>query len=550
MEFSSPLATMQPQAPRCGTFGESNLCWQYAYEKQGHALASTNFNCGFNFEALSVKEARMDYFNHKPVRGSSPTSTLVADLSQNLLIDQRNPTPRRALFSSLPFSRCIDRASSTTPPIPSSSPGPGNDPMDISPLPHKAPFIPRTTITTLGGTGGLSATDERLAEANKPSLLPACMPARRKSSLSRPTLRKGFSTTAVTISSAIGETRPPSFSFAPELPEPTTLFAVTEGLTSSPSPEKRPQSANSPLPSLMFPPKLKPPLPGLMRQFRSGSPGSGHVRKISAPSQRPRKQFRRSLSMTDNPADIMKENKATYCSGLDPIKDIEDGPQLQLPHFRSEDETVPRITKETMVEVLDGKYCHRFDRSIIIDCRFEYEYEGGHIDGAVNFNSKEALAKDLFEINNSCKPQNALLILHCEYSAHRAPIMAQFVRHRDRATNADCYPALTYPELYILDGGYSSFFSDHRLRCTPQEYVTMKEKEHLQARRRGLGRVKQERQKLNRAQTFAFGQHEREADNSPLAAERHCGSILMAVDTISIDPLDLRPAQSRRMASY
>ena len=27
-----------------------------------------------------------------------------------------------------------------TPPIPSSSPGPGNDSMDISPLPHKAPF--------------------------------------------------------------------------------------------------------------------------------------------------------------------------------------------------------------------------------------------------------------------------------------------------------------------------------------------------------------------------------------------------------------------------
>ena len=127
--------------------------------------------------------------------------------------------------------------------------------------------------------------------------------------------------------------------------------------------------------------------------------------------------------MTDNPADIMKENKATYCSELDPIMDIDDGPQLQLPHFRSEDETVPRITKQTMVDVLDGKYCHCFDRSIIIDCRFEYEYEGGHIDGAINFNSKEALAKDLFENDSSCKSPKALLILHCEYSAHRAPIM-------------------------------------------------------------------------------------------------------------------------------
>lgn len=79
----------------------------------------------------------------------------------------------------------------------------------------------------------------------------------------------------------------------------------------------------------------------------------------------------------------------------------------------------------------------------------------------------------------------------------------------------------------------------------------MKEKEHLQARRRGLGRVKQERQKLNRAQTFAFGQHARESDDSPLAPERHCGSIMMAMDAICIDPLKFRPDQScRRLASY
>lgn len=127
--------------------------------------------------------------------------------------------------------------------------------------------------------------------------------------------------------------------------------------------------------------------------------------------------------MTDNPADLMKENKVAFNNGLDPIKDIDDTPQLRLPHFTSEDETVPRITKETMVDVLDGKYRHSFDETIVIDCRFEYEYEGGHIEGAINFNNKEALANDLFEIKPLNKPQNPLLILHCEYSAHRAPIM-------------------------------------------------------------------------------------------------------------------------------
>lgn len=36
----------------------------------------------------------------------------------------------------------------TTPPLPSSSPGPGNDSMEISPLPHKTPFIATQTVAS------------------------------------------------------------------------------------------------------------------------------------------------------------------------------------------------------------------------------------------------------------------------------------------------------------------------------------------------------------------------------------------------------------------
>ena len=75
----------------------------------------------------------------------------------------------------------------------------------------------------------------------------------------------------------------------------------------------------------------------------------------------------------------------------------------------------------------------------------------------------------------------------------------------------------------------------------------MKEKEHIQARKRGLGRVKQERQKLNRAQTFAFGQQGRQVEDSPTAINRQCSSAFMAMEVA--DLLD-RPLQSRRMASY
>lgn len=169
-----------------------------------------------------------------------------------------------------------------------------------------------------------------------------------------------------------------------------------------------------------------------------------------------------------------------------------------------------------MIDILDGKFDHMYEKRVIIDCRFEYEYLGGHIDGAVNFNDKERLATQLLEVEPT---SSALLIFHCEYSAHRAPLVAKFIRNRDRTVNADRYPALTYPEVYILDGGYSSFYKDYRHRCFPQNYVEMEAKEHEAACERGLGKVKQ-RAKLMRAQTFAFGQHSPHLDSSPTAMGR------------------------------
>ncbi len=73
--------------------------------------------------------------------------------------------------------------------------------------------------------------------------------------------------------------------------------------------------------------------------------------------------------------------------------------------------------------------------------------------------------------------------------------------------NAARYPVLTYPEVYILDGGYSSFFKNHRSRCYPQSYVEMDSREHEAECERGLNRIRiGQRGKLSRAQTYAFGQ--------------------------------------------
>ncbi len=78
----------------------------------------------------------------------------------------------------------------------------------------------------------------------------------------------------------------------------------------------------------------------------------------------------------------------------------------------------------------------------------------------------------------------------------------------------------------------------------------MAAKEHQTACERGLGRMKQQRGKLMRAQTFAFGQHQQLTEDSPTAINRPCDDIMMGTDT-PLDPgLDPKRFHSRRMASY
>lgn len=245
----------------------------------------------------------------------------------------------------------------------------------------------------------------------------------------------------------------------------------------------------------------------------------------------------------------MKNKKEdTTCAGssLQAVMDIDDPHQPVLPHFFQEGQpdSIPRIAKSTLLEVLDGKYSQHYDQRMVIDCRFEYEFEGGHIDGAVNYNDKELLAGQLFE---QALPGKTLLIFHCEYSAHRAPIMARHIRKQDRTTNVEHYPRLTYPEVYILDGGYSSFFSEHRDRCFPQNYVEMDAKEHAFTCEREMGRLRQNRGKMSRAQTFAFGQHGQQVDDSPTAPNRsRTTDCLMSNGS----PLPGDRIYARRMASY
>jgi hypothetical protein len=75
----------------------------------------------------------------------------------------------------------------------------------------------------------------------------------------------------------------------------------------------------------------------------NGSPIQNLARKAASTAQRPRKQFRRTLSMFEHPADVMRTEKKQV--SLDVVMDVDENPQLILPNFVPEDkpDSLPRI---------------------------------------------------------------------------------------------------------------------------------------------------------------------------------------------------------------
>ena len=53
--------------------------------------------------------------------------------------------------------------------------------------------------------------------------------------------------------------------------------------------------------------------------------------------------------------------------------------------------------------------------------------------------------------------QTRKIVFHCEFSQCRGPKMYNLLRSLDREINYKNYPHLTYPEIYLLEGGYSAF---------------------------------------------------------------------------------------------
>lgn len=167
-----------------------------------------------------------------------------------------------------------------------------------------------------------------------------------------------------------------------------------------------------------------------------------------------------------------------------------------LPLEEGQHEDLKSISSETLVSLIRGDFVDNIDSFQIVDCRYPYEYEDGHIKGAFNLYSKDLIEEYLIkpmtespQIQSDELKRN-ILIFHCEFSWERGPNLSRYLRNIDRKMNKDCYPALHYPEIYLLHGGYKEFYRNHVDFCTPQGYRPMSHPENEEELRKFRSRGK------------------------------------------------------------
>ena len=165
-----------------------------------------------------------------------------------------------------------------------------------------------------------------------------------------------------------------------------------------------------------------------------------------------------------------------------------------------------------------------FDDVLILDCRFPYEYNGGHIPSAINVTSFAQLQDILFSAAmggmdcgsglggvGGVASGRTCLVFHCEFSQSRAPQYFSSLRRLNESAlasyNADSIPPTTapicpsqllsscpYPDMYVMEGGYRRWVEEYADLCEPAGgYIEMRDRRWRDECGKGLKERKQEK---------------------------------------------------------
>ena len=193
---------------------------------------------------------------------------------------------------------------------------------------------------------------------------------------------------------------------------------------------------------------------------------------------------KRSADSDDENSPLPKKSRAEEdiiqaVERLEARETIADGSRdYVLPTIAGKHSDLKSISVDTMAQLVRGTYSDEVAEYTVVDCRYPYEYEGGHVRGAVNLYTKDSV-KGLLDTPATTEKRH-ILVFHCEFSSERGPKMYRHLRSEDRTLNAEHYPRLNYPEVYLLHGGYKAFYEAHSDLCDPDAYKPMLHEDHAE----------------------------------------------------------------------
>jgi rhodanese-related sulfurtransferase len=190
----------------------------------------------------------------------------------------------------------------------------------------------------------------------------------------------------------------------------------------------------------------------------------------------------RSFSVSDSKVEEALSCRGSPTSGGHEKLADGSGMSYALPTVGGNHQDLKSISPQTMTDLIDDKFQESVENCYVVDCRYPYEYEGGHILNGENLYTEEMVLDAFFKTLRSSKnpEKQTIIIFHCEFSKERGPRLMRFLRKHDRKENAESYPYLQYPEMYLLDGGYKNFFeSAQKQHCIPREYVPMFDQKYV-----------------------------------------------------------------------
>lgn len=144
--------------------------------------------------------------------------------------------------------------------------------------------------------------------------------------------------------------------------------------------------------------------------------------EFSSPQSQPappmRALFKRQFSATEESIMCAVQRSSTE---PDLIGDFSKSYCLPLTNGRHQD--LKSITSETLARLMKGDFTETVESFKVIDCRYPYEFKGGHISGAENIYTKEQISELLQKtrIPSTSTSKRHILVFHCEFSSERGP---------------------------------------------------------------------------------------------------------------------------------